>query len=384
MKKWLYLGLVVVLLVGVFGVSGCGGTEGSPFLTMLEFIPDTPATRFQVYISDHARIREIYDVPLPLSDADDEAMVEYMIALRGQAPLRFVSLSFISGMGPLQYALVSPIRRQNIGFGPLDVDVDIYAGVAPTRYEVIKGNFDLAGIKDTLSQYDESVSPDIDSYRDIKLYIWTYEVNQIFQYNRLEPPVFDELGRGTTLAVQEDYICSVDTPELVETMIDASQGGTTSLADNADYSLMATALSEMGAYSCYLSNQLPFVYSDMYIDLLITSSGITEDEIASAAGELLGRYRTLASGIGEDEEGPFMTIVLIYDSPQQASSDTTVFERRVENGVSLWTGEPWQDMVDSSDIWAEGRSLRIKLRGDIVLDWLDILFTRDTLLWRGE
>ena len=390
MKKWLFIGLAIVLLLSVLGVNGCGGAEVNPFLEMQRLIPDSPDTRFQVYINDHAKIREIYDIPLPSSDAGDE-MEEYIMTLAWgiSGPRRFIESSFISGIGQPQNAFFSPIRRQNIGFGPQDVDFDIVAGRIPMTSEAIKGRFNLATIDNTISQYDYPLSPDIDSYHDITLYIWSYEVNQIHLDKRFAPPVFDFLGRGTTLAVQKDYICSIDTPELVKTMIDASQGEVASLADNPDYSLMATALSELGAYSVYLSDQVPCGRGTDYMDMLIAAyydawgEEITRDEIIAAAGALLNPYRTFAFGIGEDEEGPFMTIVLIYDNPQQANSDVDAFEQQIESGVSL-VGRPWQDMVDSLDVRAEDRSLRIRIRGDIIGTWYRIFLFPDTLLLCGE
>ena len=402
MKRCLYLVLATVLLVGAFGVSGCGGGTGiSPFLDMLKLIPDTPETRNVVYISDYARIRDIYDVPLPSTNSDDEAIFNYIVALLWDATIdmpRAAGESFISGIGPRQYAEVSPIRRQNIGFGPQDVDVNISAGYPPLTFEAIKGDFDLDAIEDALSQYDESVSPDTDSYHGVTLYIWSYQVNETFQYERFAPPVFDYLGRGTTLAVQEDYIFNIDTPELVKTMIDASQGREDSLADNPDFSLMAEALSEMGAYSCFLTDQVMCVDDESLIELMAFQMAgssdmstaelveqIDEDVVAAAGGELLSVFRTFATGIGEDDKGPFMAIVFIYDSPEQASSDVDVFRQYVESGVSLWSGNPWADRVDSLEVWADGRGLQAKIYGDIArYTWMDIVSMRETLLWCGE
>ncbi|MFC1977805.1 hypothetical protein ACFLWS_06055, partial [Chloroflexota bacterium] len=46
--------------------------EENTFLEMLKLIPDTPDTRSPVYIIDYARIREIYEIALPSSDADND------------------------------------------------------------------------------------------------------------------------------------------------------------------------------------------------------------------------------------------------------------------------------------------------------------------------
>ncbi len=399
MKKCLFLVLVTVLLASVFGICGCGGTSDNPFLEMLKLIPDTDDTRYSVYISDHARIRELYDVTLPSSDADAEVMEEYIIALVGgiYVPHRLADCSFISGFGPRQYALYSPIRRQNIGFGPLDVDVDISAGVPPLVFEAIKGSFSLSVIEDALSQYDESIMPETSSYQSVVIYNWGPDIHLD---TRLMPPAFDQLGRGETIAAQDEYIFRVLDKDNMELMIDTSQGREDSLADNSDFSLMATALSEMGAYSCFMSDQVLCINNEEILGLLAANiqsgTGISEmtvaeivqllkeDIVSAAAGQLLSFYRTYATGIGEDDEGPFMTMVFIYDSPEQASSNVDIFRQQIMSGFSWWTDAPWQAVIDISEVWAEGRSLRVKLRGDIVFDWLSIVDARETLLWCGE
>ena len=52
MKKWLLLGLAIMLVVTSIGISGCKSTPESSFLEMLKLVPDTPDTRFSVYIND--------------------------------------------------------------------------------------------------------------------------------------------------------------------------------------------------------------------------------------------------------------------------------------------------------------------------------------------
>ena len=184
MKERLFSGLATMVLVGAVGTSGCGSTseEENPFLEMLKLVPDTPGTRNSVYISDHAKIREIYDIPLPSSYAGNEAMRQYMMMLVGDplttasdpsAGRRLAGVSFVSGMGPsLCYAFVSPIRKQNIGFGPLDVDVDIVAGLPPMTFEAAKGRYDPVVVVDALNNYDEPDSPHHEEYRGIVVYDW--------------------------------------------------------------------------------------------------------------------------------------------------------------------------------------------------------------------
>jgi len=177
-------------------------------------------------------------------------------------------------------------------------------------------------------------------------------------------------------------------------MIDASQRRTASLADNPDYNLMATALADMGAYSVFLSDEVLRLDDETLIGLLFDHpielydkkliEEVREAIVAAAAGELLSVFRTYAIGIGQDDESPFMTLVYIYETPQQASSNVDVFKQQIENGGSLWMNKRWQDVVDDMEVWADGRSLRAKLYGDIVSMWIDIVYLHDTLIWCGE
>lgn len=404
-KKILWFGLSFLSVIALVLVS-CGpaeeevgeqeeeeeeeGVKENSFLEMLKLVPDAYSTRFSVYISDHAKIRESYDIHLPPSDADDEAIAEYMMMLMGDplatasdpsVGVRLAAMSFVSGMGPLlQYGFVSPIRRQNIGFGPQDVDQDILAGPPPMGFEAIKGHYDTSAIKQAVNRY-ESEMPRFQQYEGITVIDWGYGGNEINLGKILMPPAFDNLGRCRPLGVEDSYIFRAFDTASIEMMIDASQGRLTSLADNADFRLMAETLSEMGAYSAFLTNQ---VLGLDLVELVAAELGgsVTAEELIAEAGQLLSPYRTYATGIGKDEEGALMTIVLVYDSSEEASSDVPVFEQRIENGTSVWTGEPWRDRIDSYEIWADGRTLRATLRGEMVSSWLEIVGQREMLFLR--
>lgn len=276
------------------------------------------------------------------------------------------------------------------------MDRDILAGVPPQMFSAIKGQFNTAAIENAISRCDEFVMPDTEKYEGTVVYDWGPEVNLD---EGLMPPAFDNLGRGGAMAVQENYVFRQLNVEAVEVMIDLSQGregkleregvgllGVTSLADSGGYSLMATALSEMGAYSIYLTDRV--LTRRYYLEIVLELLGLDPQETeelrrgieTEPAESLLGTYRTYATGIGQDEEGAFMTVVLVYDSPEEARSDVPVLEQRIETGTTLWTGEPWRDRIDSYEIWADGRTLRGTLRGQIVRNWLDIVYQRDILL----
>lgn len=55
---------------------------------------------------------------------------------------------------------------------------------------------------------------------------------------------------------------------------------------------------------------------------------------------VLGPYRTFASGIGNDDSGFFMAVVLVYDTPSWAQADVPVFRQRIETGMSFRGKQP--------------------------------------------
>jgi hypothetical protein len=172
-------------------------------------------------------------------------------------------------------------------------------------------------------------------------------------------------------------------------MIAASQESEPNLLDDPEYRLMAEALSDMGAYSVIFSDWAMDVQDGEYMEHVNAVYGaqrdeeITGDDMVAAAGQLLTPYRIYAIGIGQDNEGPFVVILILYDDPEQASADVDAFLQQTDSGVSVWTGTSWRDMIDSLEVWTEDKSLRAKLRGDIASIWPDIVHRPDTLLLCG-
>ncbi len=111
-------------------------TGSSVIHEMLSLIPDTPLNRNWVSFTSCADIRDTFNVSRPAPDADTNAIRSYIDSIYNfvsRDPLYARELSFISGMGtsslPMTYIRDHhPIRRENVGFGPQDVDYSIFAG----------------------------------------------------------------------------------------------------------------------------------------------------------------------------------------------------------------------------------------------------------------
>ena len=78
------LSLPTLMLVGILlalGLTACSsGGEDKPegrWLSLLSLIPDTERSRDELIMTDHARIREVFDIDRPAIDADEDELLEY-------------------------------------------------------------------------------------------------------------------------------------------------------------------------------------------------------------------------------------------------------------------------------------------------------------------
>ena len=75
------------------------------------------------------------------------------------------------------------------------------------------------------------------------------------------------------------------------------------------------------------------------------------------APRLLRRYQAFATGAGNDEDGPFMALVLVHRRERDASSNVGRLRQRIEEGSSLRFETPWADIFDTNriEVRADGR-----------------------------
>ena len=69
--------------LAILALASCGG-EPSVYEELLGLVPDTPETRSQVFISDYALMRELFDTPLP--GPEDSSLA--LLGLTGLAATR--------------------------------------------------------------------------------------------------------------------------------------------------------------------------------------------------------------------------------------------------------------------------------------------------------
>lgn len=126
---------------------------------LLRLIPDTPETRSLVFLRDYARIRELFDFPLPGPGADQQAMERYS---NGPWPKERPDFSapknyFFLTDGPTAWR--SHIQRQYLGFDIRNEDQAMVAGVLQNKLEVLMGRFDPEAFDRALSACSGECTP---------------------------------------------------------------------------------------------------------------------------------------------------------------------------------------------------------------------------------
>jgi len=353
---------------------------------MLKVIPDVAEARADLWLTDFASWRNALGVDVNLyrkMDRGEEKYLEYFIK-----PTTHLSLTnrwvghppFIAGMGLWGGTWPdSPIRTRNIGYGPLDVDRTVEAGIWRDWYEVIDGRFDIAIIKSISNRYaDQYLNPVLSKYEGVDILWWSREKNDELVN---KPPVFDYEGRGRTLAVQTNLVFGSIYEDLVYQMIDASLGNAASIADNPQFRKLAQQLEAMGAMSAEMSDRV--TSRAMYLQLFGT---LTPDQIdffahADLYAPLLERYEAYASGLGLDEKGFFVSLVLVYGSSEEATADVETLKKRLAFGVNS-EDKPWSEDISASEVWADGTTLCAQLRGNVTSYWRRL--AGETLLVRVD
>ncbi len=395
----LCLGLLALALVG------CGSdaepvrettvATATAYEGLLGTIPDTPELRQQVYINDYALVRQLFDIPLPGPGDDDDAVEEFYEwfpppGFEGEAdypPVRgFGAVSFF---GPFNYQHrnITAENLQHLAFDVRSMDQSIVAGSPPTILDVVRGRFDPQATDKALESCSECEPHSREEYGGVPYYSWGEDYANPNLQLRFAPPAFDWLGRGGRIAVLYEYVFRTLGTSDMKALIDAGLNEGASLADVEEFRLLAGGMSRLRAYTMLLSDNVEvWDAEDYYVVLLL--DGATGKDVVQAQRELSERgpwlrpYEAFATGAGKDENGHYMALVLVHADDASAEENVGLLRRIIEEEGSVLYDISWSDYIDveRSEIHAEGRVLRAKLRGRFASQWLYWVLQRDSLI----
>ncbi len=330
--------------------------EEGRWRSLLSLIPDTEASRREIVMSDHAQIREVYDIDQPTLDAGEDELFEYrreqVFARPDFSPAEVLSLA----NGPPLVDL-----RTELGFSFGDVDLDVSSQSRPVPYQIVRGRLSEERVEAAL-RTDPSFSDILEeaSYNGVNYFHWGYEgLNE----NRIS--TVRRLGEGHQLAIIGDTLLWTRRFADMEEMIDSWLGNLPSLGDSEDYQLLADALDEMGTYSALFSSDT----SGLSVAAWEARVSATPEQAASELALL--PFVAFATGSGLDAEGEFISVALLHDDADSAAENAVRLERRIESAFQVFFNgrgtEPpplWSDVISDAQIEVEERLVIAKLYGE--------------------
>ncbi len=365
-SKFLTLAAALWLVAAVsLPAMGEAAPEGV-FMGLLRFIPDTPAARTEVQLNDYAAAARALGLDRPGPEADYVAVMDYARGLRVKG--RMLPSPYISGGDDYAPVTLKTLRAR-AGYDLRDITASIVAGQPPGWYSAILLDVPTEEVRDRLQRVQDWPPPGAQEYRGVPILTWgdSFEVNLD---RRLNPPAYDELGRGANLGFAEGAIFSTLWTDGVRGMISASQGEGPSLADAEEYVLLAGGLEKLGVYSAWLSDRTQSVDS-------------LGDERHCQV--LLRPYVAFATGIGRDEGGFFMGWVRVHPTAEAAGENLPRLRERLATCWSVYAQRPWREYFDLErlSLEREGRTLLAKayFKSDRTHPvWIEWVLYRDPLL----
>ena len=224
--------------------------------------------------------------------------------------------------------------------------------------------------------------PEIREHASVSYYAWGEGIRGDLN-DRFKPPIYDHLGRGPRLLIEDGAASYSIRDGNIPILIDASLGLIPTLADIEDYTLAVRWLTSLGTSVDALINNSGFSVDEIaarpaLITHSTTSSGgvatnVTEhtaESIAKAVykAPLLLPFTLIASGAGFDGETAFTSLVLVHEDSASALENVERLIGRIREGAtngrisnSEYTDTPWTDLIRRIDVQAYGRFLVARL-----------------------
>ena len=310
----------LVSLAAGCGSDGGGGGGGATaeatasVLGLLAAVPDTEGTRGQpITYGNLARLR----------DGDTAGSLEDDVTLLIERSSNSVSLPRAVSNGILE-----PEFREFTGFDTRDIDAFIDFGSQLDQVAVIVGSVDVGDLESALRSSpsgDDLVTESIDDVTYLSLGAeGEIDFEAVSAVRRL--------GESIRIAVDGAVLYWSRSRAVVDACVAATANGSASLADDAAFAAVATALDQAGV--------------------------VTAQMVPPWSGEAWD-----VAGLGETFQGETstVTIALHYADAAAATAAVAALGTHLQTGASL-AGTPWSEVLTATEIRADGQLLIATLK----------------------
>lgn len=361
--------VLCILFLVLPSSTGCSSTETTSPSTFLELLNLVPASVVDTvsscplllidYASAYAEYGITVTTPDDIATLRDKNNISYIFAAYG---------SFITGYG--DRALLPLIRKNHVGYDVTCIDAEIQFGTPPKDAVVAIGRFNTQATDDALSHQDDwanSIKARYakEEYHDIIIHSWgdgfKTDLSNIFH-----PPHLDQLGRAKPLAVTDRYLFYHPSIDAVKEIINSSQHQIKSLADLQELAAIANGLASLQAHIALVGG------SDLAVGLTYT------------AAPLLKKFDVFGTGLGRDEKGTYVAVVLYHKNSDNALANVSLLKEHITKSSSIAADKPWSEFITDIQVNIEGNTLLAKLYTTDVHLWANWLWDYDNLLAHEE
>jgi hypothetical protein len=391
LSKYVLVVLLFSLIVLLFPISnGCSGanstsTAPNTFIKLLGMVPPEAAQPNHPILVTLINYASLYkDEGITFTSLDeflDKAGKNEIIArLTGMG-------SETTGYG--NYTDKSTIQEKYVGYNFTNIDAEIQFGAPPSNGMAAIGRFNPQKTRDALQNQAEWPSEaislyEIEEYDSVTIHSWG-DGKQTNLAIRRGPPHIDNVGRMRPLAVTDDRLFSTFSVYTTKLAIDASNNKVNSLADLQEYTAIANAMADLNAYGAMIGDGRWLLYDpDSHVYSPSVDRAKVTEMLKNNPDQLLERYLTFGTGVGKDEKGIYMAVVIYNKDNQTASENANRLERQVETGISWIKGVNWTEMFTDTDIQAKGNLVIARLYTKGTMLWGEIVYSRDSLLLQAE
>jgi hypothetical protein len=330
---------------------------------ILGLIPDDPDRRAAVFTVDYAALRRLSTPTEAIGSIDDTLSPLSRLNLAAQEYAGLDSLTPLGSRGVDAFPEIVRNWETGLGLSIDDFDLDVRAG-GDAALAAAVGRFDADAIDAHLRDCAECMQPQRPTRDGTTYYDFGDGASGV---RRLEPPVYDNLGRGGQYLFTDRYILHAFDSTLFEPAFDA-RGTDASLEGNPTFVELARTLDHIEApedvelLASIMSDlhQGPDLYGPAIEELSAERRAVVDEALAI---QLLRPYTALAVAVGlRDDEQQITVVVLTHETPEAATENQARLLERLDSTRS-WDGRPWTDLFSSWDVEVDDSTLVATFEG---------------------
>ena len=383
MRKLAFCIAIILCLVLIMPVAGgCSEPEEeNTFVKLLSLLPATAKDNSSITLIDYERFYKVNGISIYDENGQRIKREEYLNILGEMVANDTLSGDSWFGLNSFwtyggSFMSSAPIQDKYTGYEVTDACAEIHniftafpgLHVSDNRTDFLVtavGEYSVQSTEAALNNRDEWPSRlkenyETEDYNGIIIHSWG-DSQEVSLADRLKPPHVDNIGRAMPIAVSDRQLFVSDSVKGVELMIDTRQNKVDSLADIPEYVKIAESMHELGAIAVMIADEL----------LLRDFLELPEQYSGLPLGPQLNNFQTVGMGLGKDEKGIYMALVLIYDIPVLAEEGAKLLEQKVEayNILSEWISKSKDAQIYDTEIRFENEVLLAKLYSEQIGLW---------------